>query len=70
MSDRSLYEEEASRRRVTKEHATLESSIGPETSLLDNREEHYGSLKKDSAWKNDSDLDHDAEIEKLMLEGR
>ncbi|KAK9313196.1 major facilitator superfamily domain-containing protein [Lipomyces starkeyi] len=70
MSDRSLYEEEASRRRVTKEHETLESSIGPETSLLDNREEHYGSLKKDSAWKNDSDLDHDTEIEKLMLEGR
>ncbi|KAK9431753.1 major facilitator superfamily domain-containing protein [Lipomyces doorenjongii] len=70
MSDRRLYEEEVSQRRVRKEHEHSESSIGPETSLLDNREDHYGSLRKDSAWKNDIDIDHDAEIEKLMLEGR
>ncbi|KAK9321295.1 major facilitator superfamily domain-containing protein [Lipomyces orientalis] len=70
MSDQTLYEEEALRRRVLDMNDDAEETLNPTTSLLGDTKEHYGSLAEDSVQNSDSDFDHKAEIEKLMSEGR
>ncbi|KAJ8098429.1 major facilitator superfamily domain-containing protein [Lipomyces tetrasporus] len=70
MTNPSLYEEEALLRRVHDMNDDNDESLNTTTSLLGDKNEHYGSLTDGSVWNSDIDFDHDAEIEKLISEGR
>ncbi|KAK9244133.1 major facilitator superfamily domain-containing protein [Lipomyces tetrasporus] len=70
MTNPSLYEEEALLRRVHDMNDDNDESLNTTTSLLGDKNEHYGSLTDGSVWNSDIDFDYDAEIEKLISEGR